>query len=272
MKKYKSNRSNFLKSAYTNRKVLKKLAKDDFKKRYAGSIFGVAWGYILPLVYILVMWFVFTFGFRTGNVTGSNVPYILWLTSGLIPWFYFTEAWNTATNSITEYSFLVKKVVFQVETLPLIKIISALYVHIFFIAFTFVIMLVTRVPFSIYNIQIIYYLIMMWILLVGVAWFSAAVTPFFRDFSSIVGVCVQVGFWFTPIFWNLSIVPIKIRSVLELNPVFYFVQGYRDSFFGHVWFWQHGILTIWYWVISLIILFVGGWVFKKLRPHFADVL
>ena len=84
-------------------------------------------------MYNIGIWFVFQVGFRSNDI--GNIPYILWFASGLIPWFFFSEAWNSATNSLTEYSFLVKKVVFKVHILPLVKVISNLFVHIFFVVF-----------------------------------------------------------------------------------------------------------------------------------------
>ena len=106
------------------------LVKNDLQAKFAGSYLGRIWAYVHPLVTIVLYWFVFQFGLRSGNV--SNHPFILFLMAGLVPWFYFSEAWNGASASLLEYNYLVKKVVFNVSFLPILKVCSALFVHVFF--------------------------------------------------------------------------------------------------------------------------------------------
>ena len=100
------------------------------KKKFAGSSLGVVWAFVQPVVTVLVYWFVFEKGLNskaTDLRTGIEVPFVLWLMSGLIPWFYFQEAVNGGTGVLVEYSYLVKKVVFHIEMLPLVKMISAFF-------------------------------------------------------------------------------------------------------------------------------------------------
>ena len=97
----------FVKELYHNRRLIFSLAKNDFKTKFAGSFFGVFWAFVQPVITILIYWFVFSVGFRSGGV--ADCPFALWLTAGLVPWFFFSEAWNGATNSLMEYSYLVKK-------------------------------------------------------------------------------------------------------------------------------------------------------------------
>ena len=104
-----------------NRKLILNLAKNDYKKKFAGSYLGIIWAFIQPVVTVLVYWFVFEVGLNSKASdlrTGAEVPFVIWLMAGLIPWFYFQEAWNGGTNVLVEYAYLVKKVVFKIETLP----------------------------------------------------------------------------------------------------------------------------------------------------------
>lgn len=121
-----------------NRRLIVSLAKNDFKKKFAGSYFGVIWAFVQPVVTVLVYWFVFEKGLNskaTDLKTGIEIPFVLWLMSGLVPWFYFQEALNGGTGVLVEYNYLVKKVVFRIETLPVVKIISSLFAHLFFVVF-----------------------------------------------------------------------------------------------------------------------------------------
>ena len=98
------------------------LAASDFKSRFSGSYLGIFWGVIQPLSTIILFWFVFQVGFRSNPV--DDVPFILWLSAGMIPWNFFYDAWYGGTSAFTSYSYIVKKVVFRIEVLPLVKILS----------------------------------------------------------------------------------------------------------------------------------------------------
>ncbi|MBQ7705042.1 MAG: ABC transporter permease [Selenomonadaceae bacterium] len=253
-----------------NRKLLWQMTKRDFRQRYLGSYLGILWAFIQPTITILIFWFVFEVGFKSMPV--DNFPFILWLICGMFPWFFFSESVQSASTSILESAFLVKKIVFRVEILPIVKIASALVVHIFFVAVLFLMFALYGYSASIYNLQIIYYFFAMMCLALGISWLTSALTVFLRDVGQFVAMMMQFGFWATPIFWSLKMVPEEYRGIFEINPVYYFVEGYRQSFIYHEWFWEHGALTLQYWLITLTVMFIGAICFKKLRPHFADVL
>ena len=255
---------------FINRKLLWQMTKRDFKQRYLGSYLGILWAFIQPTVTVLIFWFVFQVGFKSMPV--ANFPFILWLVCGMFPWFFISESILSASNSIIESSFLVKKIVFRVELLPIVKIMSALVVHIFFVAVLFAMFAIYGYSISIYNLQIIYYFFAMICLALGISWLTSSLTVFLRDVGQFAAMILQFGFWATPIFWNLNMIPEKFQFILKLNPAYYLVEGYRQSFIYHEWFWQHERLTIYFWIFTAIAMFVGAWCFKKLRPHFADVL
>ena len=126
------------KDFWASRKLIWKLARNDFKTRYAGSYFGVLWAMVQPVIIVLVYWFVFQIGLNNATAElkqGISVPFVLWLVSGIVPWFYFSESLSNGTNALLEYNYLVKKVVFNIDILPLVKTIAALFIHVFFVLF-----------------------------------------------------------------------------------------------------------------------------------------
>ena len=129
-----------------------------------------------------------------------------------------------------------------------------------------------RMPVSFYYFQFFYYLLCMTILALGLGWAVSALNVFIRDIGQIVGVVMQVGFWATPIFWDINMMPPKVQMILKLNPMFYIVQGYRESFIYFVPFWRHPYLTLYFWAVALTVFVCGALIFKKLKPQFADVL
>jgi lipopolysaccharide transport system permease protein/teichoic acid transport system permease protein len=223
-----------------------------------------------PTITIFIFWFVFQVGFKTRPV--AEVPFILWLMAGMVPWFFIADGLSSATTSITEKNYLVQKVVFRVSTLPIVKILSALVIHVFFLVVLFFMFLGYGFTPVVHSVQVIYYLFAMIVLLLGLSWITSSVIIFLRDTGNIVSMILQFGFWMTPVFWSLNILPEKYQGYIKLNPAYYIVEGYRDSFINRVWFWEHARLTLYYWSVTGTIFVLGAIVFRKLRPHFADVL
>jgi len=249
------------------------MTKRDFKANYLGSYFGLLWAFIQPLVTILVFWFVFTVGFKSGP-TSTGCPFILWFIAGIIPWFFIADALAQGTSSIVAYSYLVKKVVFRVSTLPIIKIFSSLIVHIALIIIMLLMFMMYGYYPTIYWLQIPYYVIATFFLILGISWITSSLNVFTKDIGQIVAVILQVGFWMTPILWEFSMVskyPL-MAGLLKLNPAFYIVQGYRDSLIYNKFIWENWEWTLYFWCVTMFIFILGAVVFRKLRPHFADVL
>lgn len=255
---------------YGSRKLIVKLARNDFKTRFAGSFFGIFWAFVQPVVTILIYWFVFTVGFRSAEQT--DCPFALWLTAGMVPWFFFSDAWGGATNSLVEYSFLVKKVVFKISVLPIVKVMSALLVSLFFHLVMCVIFIANGYMPDGYMLQLLYYLICNFAFALSLAYITGSILPFFKDLSQIMNIILQVGVWLTPIMWNINILPQAWRWVMKINPMYYIVQGYRNAMSEKVWFWQDITWTIYFWGVVGALFVIGNILFKKMRPHFADVI
>ena len=260
----------FLKSILVSRILILELTKRDIQARYLGSYLGMVWAFLQPTVTILIFWFVFEIGFKSMPV--DNFPFILWLMSGILPWFFISDSISNATNSIIDNTYLVKKVAFRVSILPVIKILSSLYIHIFFICFLFIMFFIYGFIPNIYNFQIIYYLFATVVLVLGISWITASLVIFLRDVGQIVAMLLQFGFWLTPIFWSAKIVPTHYQTYLKLNPFYYIVEGYRNTFIYHKWFWEDIYLTGYFWIVTLLIFSLGAIIFRKTRPHFADVI
>ena len=255
---------------YQNKRLILSLAKNDFKTKYAGSYLGIFWAFVQPVVTILVYFFVFSVGFRSGSV--SNVPFVVYLVSGLVPWFFIQDYMNSGTNALIEYSYLVKKVVFKISVLPMVKAISAFFVHAFFIAITILIAVLYGINPGPYVIQVIYYFFAMFVFGLGIVYGTCAIVIFFRDLTQIINIILQVGVWTIPIMWDISVVDEKWQWLFKVNPMYYIVNGYRESIYGHTWFWHDLGQTVYFWAITLILFVVGTVIFKRLKIHFADVL
>ncbi|MGN0482389.1 MAG: ABC transporter permease [Lachnospiraceae bacterium] len=257
---------------WKSRTLIWNLSKNDFKTRFAGSYFGILWAFVQPIVTILMYWFVFTqTPFRPAKSV-DGIPFVLNLIGGLVPWFVFSEALTSGTNALLEYSYLVKKVVFKIDILPVVKVISASFIHFFFLLVSFVICACMGYGPSLYLLQLPYYLICMWAFVIALVYATSAIVLFFRDLTQIINIFMQVFMWVTPIMWDDSLMPESIRWIFHLNPMYYVTNGYKDSLLHHVGFWEHMDLTLYFWTVTGLLFLIGTTIFQRLRPHFADVL
>ena len=263
---------------WKNRHLIWKLAKNDFKKRYAGSYMGALWALVQPVVTVVLYYFVFEVIFQTRSqrlAGGIEAPYVLWLTAGLVPWFYFSEAVMQGMYAFLEYNYLVKKVVFEIRVLPVVKVLGASFIHVFFAVVMLLLFFIYGQTPTLCLLQLPYYSLCMFVLIVAVSYTTSAIVVFFRDLAQIINILMQIGMWATPILWDLSFLQGKweaLRIVFKLNPVYYIVNGYRESLFEGRWFWENIPLTLYFWGVTAVLLLIGLGLFKRLRVHFADVL
>ncbi len=247
------------------------LAKNDFQAKFAGSYLGLFWAYVQPIITIVLYWFVFQVGLRSGDV--SSHPFILYLMAGLVPWFYFAESWGGASTSLIEYNYLVKKVVFNVGLLPAIKVVSALFVHVFFVAAIVIISICYGYGVDLYLLQLPYYMFCTAFLVLGLSHITSACSVFFRDMTQIVNIFLTIGVWLTPIMWNPeTTMGGVLQTIFKLNPVYYIVDGFRDAILENVWFWEKPVWSIFFWCFSMLVYLLGTKMFNRLKVHFSDVL
>ena len=259
------------KDVLSKRNIVWDLAKSDFRKKFVGSYFGVFWMFVQPVVTIVIYYCVFQLGFKSAPPSDINAPYVLWLIPGIVPWFFFSEAVTAGTGCLYDYNYLVKKVVFKVSILPVIKIVSCAFVHVIFIGIMVVVFLLFGYMPHICWIQVVYYSLCTFVLALGISFLTCSINAFFKDMGQIVSIILQFGMWITPIMWHYSMAE-KWLPLLKLNPFFYITEGYRESMLNHTWFWQRPTMTLYFWIVTAVIFVIGGKTFKKLKPHFADVL
>jgi teichoic acid transport system permease protein len=259
-----------IKDIYLDKRLLWALSQKDFKRKFAGSYFGMAWAFIQPLLTMLVYWAVFQYGFRSADI--GKIPFVLWFICGIIPWLFISESFSIASNSFLEYSYLVKKVAFNINILPLVKILSSFFVHLFFVLLCLLICFILGFSPTVYFLQIFYYMFCMIAFVFAISLIFSSIMVFFRDLNQIIGILLLIGMWGTPIAWNIDMLPSKYHVILKLNPFYYLVLGYRDCFVNHVWFWERYKLMIYFWILTFLLLLIGTILYNRLKPHFADTL
>ncbi|MHC1709839.1 MAG: ABC transporter permease [Methanomassiliicoccales archaeon] len=257
-----------IKEQFVQSTLIRSLARSDFRTRYVGSYYGLVWEILQPLSLIFLFWFVFEFAL--GITTIEGFPFVLWFIIGLIPWFFFSDAWSTATNAFVQYSFLVKKMVFKVEILPTVKILSSLMTSAIFHIILVIFLIVYGEGAQLSSLAVFYYLFCTIILVWGLSLITSSVLVFFKDMRQLLTIILQFGIYLTPILWSANAIPDKFHWFITINPMAYVVDGYRTAILGDLTFDPLGTAIFWAMAISFVI--VGSIVFQRLRPHLADVL
>lgn len=259
----------FLRELWRDRTIIWELAKNDCKARFAASALGVVWAFLQPLLNVFVLWFVFQVGFKSMPV--ADIPFIVWYIPAFLSWNFFSESVSQATDSLISYSYLLKKVNFNVTIIPLIKVISALIIHAGFIVFIVVINLIYgRIP-TVNYLQMLYYCLCTFCLSSSLGWLLSAINIFLRDVANLVALVLQVGFWMTPLFWSPEGMSPVVQFLLKFNPMYYVCMGYREAVISDICFWQHPLQTLYFWTVVILIFGFGTTIFRRLRPQFVDV-
>ena len=262
-----------IKSVWRNRSLIFQMTQRDVIGRYKGSVMGLFWSFFNPLLMLTIYTFVFStvFKLRWGaGLEHSKTDFALFLFVGLIIHGLFSELVNQAPNLIIVNTNYVKKVIFPLEILPVISLCSALFHSMISVG-------VLLGAFLIFNGYLHWTLVLLpfivvpfIIMIIGFAWFLAALGVFLRDIGQIVSILTIVMMYVSPIFYPLTAVPARFRLFLEANPLtFIIVQARQILIKGIMPNW--GGLVI-YTLIALVVAWIGYACFQKARKGFADVL
>jgi len=261
---------------WTKLYLLRTLVQRDLEARYKGSILGNLWPLLNQLSQLLIYTYVFSIVLKVklnlrGLPESNSLTFGLWLFAGLLPWIAFTNGLLQSSNSVVGNTNLVKKVVFPLSLLPLVPVLST------FVESTFGLMaLIFLVAVTTKTIHITLWLLpLLWLTQIlftsGLAYLAAGLTVFLRDIPQTLAVILNIWLYLAPIVYPASLIPPQIRDwVFWLNPMATIAETYRGLVLvGEVKHWGEWAIAS---IISVVIFAGGFWIYKKLRPAFADVL
>ena len=260
-----------IKDIIKNKKLIWQLGRNDFKNRFASTSLGAMWGFLQPFIFMLTYAIVFQFILKTGS--SGEYPYAVWFFPGMAMWQWISDSIMTASNSIRQYSYLVKKVVFPVNIIPAISIVATSFVGLFLIAIAVLICIIYGyLPNAL---TLIYVIFALYCFVIAFTRFTSAVTTVVPDFANLLSIVMQLFFWFTPVIWNLGMLQEHqtILKLIQCVPFTYLVTAFRQVFINeNIIFSNYGIYTIIFWSITIILFVWGNSVFKRTKKDFADVL
>lgn len=262
---------NFLRKLSLQRTLLKNLVIRDLKSRYVGSLMGLFWSVIHPLVLLLTYTFVFSIilNLRPGPKQYGTDSFAVFLFCGILPWLLFQDTVSRSAMSVIEHSGLIKKTKFPIEIVPISIFLANLFSHIIGMGILLVVLLWLG-ELSVWAAAIPIFWICLLFFSVGLGWIMGVLQVFLRDTTQILNVVLTLWFWFTPIFYTPDRIPESLRPWLILNPMASVVVGYRDCLL-----YQRppdGISLLSLILFSLLVFASGGVLFRVAKREFGDVL
>lgn len=258
-----------LKLIVKNHRLILLMSKNDFRNKYSYTNFGAVWGFITPLIFMLTYVIVFEYILKTGS--SGEYPYIVWFLPGIAVWMFLSDGILSTSNSVRNYSYLVKKVVFPVEIIPVISIASSLIVYVFSLLITSVVGIFSGYPPNL--LQLVYFVLASIAYVLAVTRLTTAICTLVSDFTQFLTILMQILFWFTPVVWNIEMVGPGLRRVVAWMPFTYLVTGLRGAFIGQpVLARSSWADTALFWLVTVIFFVYGEWVFNRVKREFADVL
>lgn len=260
-----------LREIWKNRERMFRMAMYDFRTRNNDSYLGKIWTFLNPLIQILTFWFVFGQGMRGGRPV-EGYPYLLWMLSGLLPWFFASASIVGACGSIYSKAGTVLRMQYPQTTIPVGNILVNFFDHLATMLILLVVLLMYGYAPALTWLNLLYY----W--MCGIIFFSvlglvtSTLTMIARDFQKLISSLIRLLFYMTPILWTLDSMPEGTRGILKLNPVLYLVDGYRDSLLYNVNFWEHGTKTLFFWLVTLLLLLLGCSVHRRYKDYFIDLM
>lgn len=251
--------------------MIQSLVVRDIRARYVGSLLGIFWSVIHPLSQLSIYYFVFSviLKVKLGPEYGGT-HFSIWLIVGLLPWMFFSEVVMRAPGAVLEQANLIKKTIFPSEILPFSHLAAAMVNHFIAVAILLILIGIFDIGLSFRAILIVPYLISIGIFAMGISWILSAFNVFFRDIGQVIGVFINIWFYFTPIIYPKNLIPDRFQELLKLNPMLHAVDGYRLALLGQKD--PNPLGLVYLFTIGLCCFAIGGLVFKKLKPAFADVL
>jgi lipopolysaccharide transport system permease protein len=259
-------------SLWRNRELIKAFASREVLGRYRGSVMGILWSFFNPLFMLTVYTFVFSVVFKARWNSGSDskTEFALVLFAGLIVFNLFAECINRAPDHILSNANYVKKVVFPLEILPCVALISAIFHGLVSLG---VWLMAYVIFFGSPHATVLYLPLVMlplFLFIMGLSWALASLGVFLRDVSQFIGLITTVLMFVSPIFYPATALPEKFRYFLYINPLTPVIEQTRDVLF---WGKPPDILMLGiYWIVMSVIAWMGFAWFQKTRKGFADVL
>lgn len=247
------------------------IAKYEILADNRDSNLGMLWSVIDPLVQILSYWFAFGIGIRGGKPI-NGIAYINWMLVGLTPWFFLSAGIREGTSAIHKKANVITKMKFPISILPTTAIAKELFTHLIMLFIMYLFILINGVRPQLFNLRVLYYLFCGVAFSISLAMVTSVLNMFTRDVKKAVNSSMRLLMFVTPILWSMEKLPKWGVSIMKLNPLFYIVEGYRNSLLFNVSIFSNKDQMIIFWSIVIILFISGSSLLYKFKQKFIDFI
>jgi lipopolysaccharide transport system permease protein len=259
------NHSPKIKGILEYKELIRNLVVRDLKVRYKRSILGIFWALLEPLLLMILFTVVFSILLRI-----QIEKYPVFVLCGILPWSFFSTSLSYSAGSIAENAPLIKKIYFPREILPLTVIISRLLNFLVSLGLLLIFLIAFKVKFTYYLAYLPLILIVQIIFILGLSLFFSSLNTFFHDVGFILQFILFGWFYITPVFYPVTMVPVKFLSLYMLNPMATILHSYQNIiFYGKPPDFSNLLIAL---TISILCFFIGSYVFRRMEFRFAEVL
>lgn len=248
------------------------IAKYELLADMYDSKLGIFWNFANPAIQVLTYWFVFGYVFEKKAVDG--IPYLVWMLGGMVVWFFISPCITDGCNAVYKKIDVITKMKFPVSILPMTVVLQKLFDH-----FCLMVILVIIFAFhgyypSVHWFGLIYYSVCAILFSVALSLTTSVLNMLARDTRKLILACMRLLLYLTPVLWSIDRFAEGriIRKILECNPIYYIVQGYRDCFFYHKGFLGYTWSMGWFWGITLVLFLGGSYMMYKFKTRFIDMI
>lgn len=258
-------------SIFEYRGLIWNFIKRDISSKYVGSLLGLYWSIINPIITLIV--YVIVFGvFLKVRLPGSTSiwDFVLYFAAGFLPWLTFQESVLRASRSIIDNKNYIKKVPFPSEIFPIYTTLSE-FVNLFIgLGIFFILLLILKGAPTIFILLLPIAIILQMIFTLSLAFFLSSGAVYFRDIPQILGALFMIWFWATPIAYTLNSIPENFQWIMKLNPGYYMLEIYRDVlFYGKI---PEPEIIVPFLIFSVALFVISIWFFQKTKRGFGELL
>ncbi len=251
---------------YQQRRVLWATTLSDVKSRYAGTVFGILWALIYPVIFLglYAVVYIMIFKIRLGELT--TVDYVLVIFSGLIPFLGFAEALSAGVSSVVNNKNLIKNTLFPIELIPVKAVLSSAVTMLVGLLILLAI-LWSKGEIHVTQLAIPLILFLQLIFTIGLIWWLSALNVLFQDIGQMIAVVILLLMLVSPIAYTADMIPPELMPLMYPNPLYYMIMLYREVIiFGSI---PYDLLLMFI-TISLLMFVSGFYFFTRLKPVFSD--
>jgi lipopolysaccharide transport system permease protein len=251
---------------YKNRSVLLSTTFSDIKARYVGTVFGLSWSVIYPLLFLALYAVIYTMVFRVRIGSSSTFDYTLMIFSGLIPFLGFSEALGTGVTSVVQNKNLVKNTLFPIELIPVKTVLTSSVTMLFGLCIILPVLWFRGEAF-VTQLMIPVIIVLQLLFTIGLIWILSALNVFLRDLGQVMAIIILFLMLVSPIAYTIDMIPKHLMILMYPNPLFYLIMLYRGCIMqGHI---PVNLLLV-FTGISFSTFALGYYVFCRLKRVFID--